>query len=125
MVDAEPAQRRVERREQVATGGVETARGAGARHGLRRHRDAVATDLVEQRSQDLLGHPVGIDVGGVDEGAADLEEGEQLVARLVPVGVAAPGHRAERQARYVQAGPAERTLFHVARPYPGRRRIDG
>ena len=121
MIDAEAAQRAVEGGEQVSAGGVEATLGARARHGLGRDEDGVATDLLDERADDLLGLPVGIDVGGVDEGAAGLDEREQLVARLVAIGVTPPGHRAEREARDEQAGSAERTELHVARPYPGRR----
>ena len=44
--------------------------------------------------------------------AAGLGEGDQLVAGLVLVGVAAPGHGAQAQPGDLQAGGAERTLLH-------------
>jgi hypothetical protein len=53
-----------------------------------------------------------VDVRGVDEVAARLDEGVQdLVARLL-VDPFAEHHRAEAQLAHLKARPAEKSIFH-------------
>ena len=70
-------------------------------------------DVTHQTSEDALGGPVDIDVGGVDQRPAGLAEVAQLVAGLVLVGVTTPRHRAQAQSRDGQAGRAEVSLLHA------------
>src|SRR3712207_9064875 len=56
--------------------------------------------------------PVAVDVGGVDQRAAGVDEGRQLHRGLVLVGVPAPGHGAQCQARDDQAAAPECALLH-------------
>ena len=77
--------------------------------GLGREHDLVAgDDVAEQRAEQLLGGAVAVAGGGVDERAAGLGEGDQLVARLVLVGVPTPRHRAEAEPGDPEAGAPTR-----------------
>ena len=106
VVDAEALQRGVEALEQVAARGVEDPLLAPDAHaGLGRQHHLVARhDRAEQLADQLLRRAVGVRVGRVEEGAAGVAERDQLVARLVLVGVTPPGHGAETQPRHRQAG---------------------
>ena len=82
--------------------------------GLGGEDDVAARDHApEQRPEDRLARAVAVGRGGVDQGAAGLDEERELLAGLVLVGVAAPGHRAEAQPRHAQTGPAQRSLLHA------------
>ena len=96
-VDTEAPQRGVERAGEVA-------RREAALVGARPHREAAlgrehdaVGDLGRPGGQpaadDLLGDPGGVDVGGVDEGAARGDEGVELLVRAGLVGLGAERHR--------------------------------
>src|SRR5690606_2272281 len=82
----------------------------GQHHVVARH------DVAEKRAQELLAGAVAVPRGGVDEGAAGLDEGAELVAGLVLVGVASPRERAQPQTGDPQTGSAERALWHGSKP---------
>jgi hypothetical protein len=68
-------------------------------------------------TDDLLGHALRINVGGVDKIDARVEAKRNLTARVGKIGVApqtvtAEGGRADAQGRDFQPGPAEQTVFH-------------
>ncbi|GAA0552711.1 hypothetical protein GCM10009533_58650 [Saccharopolyspora spinosporotrichia] len=63
-----------------------------------------------------------VDVGGVDEGAAGVVEGDELVGGLFGVGVQSPGHGAEGEAGDAQAAAAELSVFHGVGAYSLRGR---
>ena len=104
MVDAEPAQRGVERAPQVAAGEADVVGPVPGREAaLGGEHDPVA-DVGRAGRQpaadDLLRGAAGVDVGGVDEGAAGLDERVELRVRALLVGLVAERHRAERVARH-------------------------
>ncbi len=123
MVDAEPAQRGVEGADQVAARGVRLpAAAAAADPGLGGDDQVVALhDVADQRADQLLRGALAVPGGGVDERAAGLGEGDELVAGLVLVGVAAPGERAEPQPGDLEAGATQVALLHGQRYRDGSR----
>jgi hypothetical protein len=68
--------------------------------------------VVEQRADHRLGVAVAVHIGGVDRRAAGLQIELELGGRIVGVGVAAPGHGAEREPGDRQPASAERSLLH-------------
>ena len=92
VVDAEPAQRQVEAAEQVAARGVHHPRAAaGADPGLGRDDHVVARDhVVEQPAEQLLRRAAAVRVRGVEQRAAGVDEGGELLAGLVLVGAGCP-----------------------------------
>ena len=106
----EPVQRRVEGPQQVARGWRRTGARCRAGHtGLRRHdHRRRGPHRSRAGADDLLGPAVAVDVRGVDEGAAGVDERLSWSRRLVLVGVPAPGHRAQAQPGDLQAAAAER-----------------
>ena len=115
-VHAEPLQRRVERAGEVPGGG---AAGVGRR--LEREPPLggeddpvghVAGSVGEPAPDDLLGDPGGVDVGGVDEGAARLDEPVELRVRPVLVGLVAERHRAEAELGDRTAAVAKGSVAH-------------
>jgi serine/threonine-protein kinase len=106
-VDAHPAQAGVAglddpvRREPAAAG---IGDGEAA---LRRQHDLVAV-VRQPRRERLLGAAVGVDVGGVDEVAAGLEEAVEHPVRLVGGGLGAHQHRPDAQ-------PADRERAQLCR----------
>ena len=89
------SQRQVEAAQQVAARGVHhPAAAAHADPGLGRHDHVAARDHVaEQPAEQLLRRAAGVGVRGVEQGAARVHEGGQLLAGLVLVGLVAPGHQ--------------------------------
>ena len=77
----------------------------------REHHLVAGLELLEQFAEQSLRVTVRIGVGGVDQAAARVEEGCQLVASLVLVRAACPGAGSERQSADPDAGPAERPKF--------------
>ena len=77
-----------------------------------------------QRPMYLLGDPGRIDIGGVHQGAAGLDEGIQLRVRSGLVGFRAECHGAERESGHGAAAAAEGAIFHppilACRRSPGR-----
>src|SRR3954452_4722140 len=82
-------------------------------------------------AQGALALAVAVDVGRVDQRAAGVDEGGELHGRLVLVGVAAPGHGAQRQPGHDQTASPECALLHDRPTYrrtttvtgqPGNRR---
>ena len=93
---------------------VTAAAAAPGDAGLGRDDHLVAGHHVaDQRADQLLGRAVAVPGGGVDQRAAGLDERDQLVARLVLVGVPAPGHGAEPEPGDLEPG-APRALLHGA-----------
>ena len=98
---AEARQRRVELAQQRPPGGVDhPLAGAAGDAGLGADHHVVAGDAGRRGSapSELLGGAVGVAVRRVDQVAAGGQERPQLVAGVVLVGGAAPGHRAEARA---------------------------
>ncbi len=121
VVGAEPAQRGVERGEQVPARAVEAAGGRDAA-GLGGDDQVGAGDeTVGEPGEQVLGVAVGVDVGGVDEVPAGVDELLELFRGHLLVGGAAPGHGAEAEPGDLQPGAAEVTLFHRTCPLTGRR----
>ena len=99
---------------QVAAGDVGLADAAPAGDaGLGRDHHLVAGHHVTHEGGDqLLGRAVAVAGGRVEQGAAGLGEGDQLVAGLVLVGVAAPHEGAEAEPGHLQAGVPHGALLH-------------
>ena len=127
VVGLQPAQRLLAAgRERLAAGAaaVRIAREEVARE-LGGDDDAVAPARVaaDVVADDLLGVAVGVDVGGVDEVAAALEEAVEDGLGVLDAGAPAPvlaeGHRAEAERADAQAGAAEGDVVVERRPsYP-------
>ncbi len=115
VVDAEPPERPVEVGQEPAARGVGLALAAAARDAaLGREHDLVAGDHVaDQPADQLLGRAVGVSRGGVDQGAARLGEGDQLVTGLVLVGVPTPRHGSQAEPRDREARGTDRPLLHA------------
>ena len=81
------------------------------------NRALVASDdlvplALDGAAGDLLRHALAVDVGGVDEVAAGVDEAvDDLLARGL-VGLVAERHRAEAELRDACAGAAELAVFH-------------
>ena len=114
VVDAEPLERGVQGADQVAAGGVGVALAlAPPDAGLGGQHDLVAlADVADEGADQPLGVTVGVARGGVDQRASGPDEGGQLLASLVLVGVAAPRHRAQAQARDGESRRTEEPLLH-------------
>ncbi len=98
---------------QVDAGGVDAAVRAADGARLGGEHDLVADlELLDQLAEEGLGVAVRVDVGRVDQRAAGIEEGRQLVAGLVLVGSAGPGAGAEPEPAHPQARSAERPQLH-------------
>ena len=79
--------------QQVAPAGIQAAVGVRSLHGLGgQHHVRAAVKFLQQRSQQFLADAHAVTVCSVDEGAAGIEEGSELIARLVLIGLLAPGH---------------------------------
>ena len=114
VVHAQSPQGSVEAVEQVGAGGVEPALAVGSRHTLGREHDGVPAPGVHQQSaEDLLGLAVGIDIGGVHEGATFAEEEVEQLRGLMLVGVPAPGHRSQRDSTHPQTAAPDRSDLHA------------
>ncbi len=115
-VDAQPLQRQVEAAQQVAARGVHhPGAAAHADPGLGRHDHVAARDdLGEQLAEQLLGRAACIGVRGVEQRAAGVDERGQLLARLVLVGLVAPGHQPQPEPRDREAGATQGPLLHEA-----------
>ena len=61
---------------------------------------------------DLLRHPAGVDVCGVDEVAAELDETVELGPRDLLAALVAERHRAQALRGHHRAGAAQRAEFH-------------
>lgn len=112
VVGAQAAQGGVEGGEQGGSGGA-AADGAGgaAGGGFGGDDEFVAGDVAGQQvAEDFFGGAV--DVGGVDEGAACVVEGGELVGGGVGVDVESPGHGAQGEAGDAEAAAAELSVFH-------------
>ena len=95
--------------------------GPGAADGLGRDQDVgPGDDVGEQVAEGALALAVAVDVGGVDQRAAGVDERRQLHGGLVLVGVAAPRHGAERQPGHDQATAPQRPLLHERPTYRWR-----
>jgi hypothetical protein len=114
VVGAEAFEAGVERGEQVAAGRVSVALLAAAADRLGRDDDVLAIDhALQHPADDSLALTVDVDVGGVDQRAARLDERLRLRGRVVLVGVAAPGHRSEREPGDEEAGRTQPSLLHA------------
>jgi hypothetical protein len=103
-LDAEAAQRRVERLLQVPPRQAEVVGPVAHREpALGGEHDAVpyvGGPRREPAADDLLGPAAAVDVGRVDEVAAGLDERVELRVRARLVGLRAERHRAQRQRRH-------------------------
>ena len=115
---AAPARRRAR-----PAGGRGTRRGpsrpgaCGRRPWSRPATSVARDDVGQQVAEGPLALAVAVDVGGVDERAAGVDEGGELHRRLVLVGVPAPGHRAQPQPGHDQAAAPQRPLLHGGPTY--------
>jgi len=109
-VDVEPLQAQLARLDHLVVPEV------GPRH-LCRDDHLVTPDFLQRPPHDLLGVPVAVDLGGVDEVDAErarLDDGGyavlvlDILAPLLPAGLPRP----DPNARYLDARPAESDLLH-------------
>jgi hypothetical protein len=97
----------------MAPGAVETA--VGVRHAAclgRDHQVPARDQAADQLPQQVLRLAVPVHIGRVDERAARLPEGLQLLGGGFLAGVAAPGQGAEADPGNTQSGAAEMPLLH-------------
>ena len=71
--------------------------------------------LVEQLAEERLGVAAAVAIGGVDQVAAGIEEGAQVVAGLVAVDRVAPRHRPEGERGDPEARGADTPVHDHAR----------
>ena len=113
MVSAQSHERFVKAAEKVGPRGVEPSLAPGLGAGFRRDDDTVARlELLEELAEHLLGYAIAVDIGGIDQGAAGIEEGSELVASVELVGSAPPRHRPQSKATNPQARSSEGSLLH-------------
>ena len=83
-------------------------------------------EIAQRPTENLLGKPLRINVGGVDEIDArrerPLDQGIgviliDLAHVLPPRALAAERHGAQADFRHIKAGPAQRTMFHGCTPF--------
>ena len=113
MISAQAREGLVEAAQDMTPGGIEPALQPclGAR--LRRDGDLITRlELLEELANHLLGNTVAVNISGIDEGAACVKEGGELVTGLELVGTAPPRHRPEGEATDPQAGSSEGSLLH-------------
>ena len=121
VVGPQPPQAGLDRRPQVLArvpGGVRVA-GAHGQGVLRSDHEPVAV-VAEEAAHDLLGLPLVVSVGGVDEVAAGLGEPFQDAVGFLLVGPKAPGvpeaHRAKAQLGDPHAAQAQQLVAHRVPP---------
>ena len=113
MVDVQTRQGRIQGTHQVASARIQPTLGLGTLHCLSGEHDVgAAIEFLDERAEHFLAHALGVAVGGVDQRAANIQERSQLIARLVLIGLASPGHRAEADASHPEPGFSERSLLH-------------
>ena len=117
-LDAEPPQRVVESTLQVPAGEAQVVDVAADREAALGGEHDPVTDLRrglrQPAADDLLGRPCGVDVGRVDQVAAGLEEGVELLVRPRLVRLLAEGHRAEGQVGDGASAAPEGSVVHAA-----------
>ena len=115
-LDPEPPQRGIQRVAEVPARETDVVGAVAHRKApLGREHDLAAylrRLLGEPAPDDLLRGAVAVDVGGVDQGAARLEEGVELRVRYALVGLGAERHRAERQGGHGAAASPKRAVLH-------------
>ena len=110
---AEPAKGRLERAQQVLARSVHPSIRTIDRTRLGGDDHLIANlELLDELAQQGLCIPVGVDIGRVEQRAARIEEGRELIAGLVLVGSTCPGARAEAEPAHPQAGSAEGSQLH-------------
>jgi len=113
VVDVQTLQGRVQGAHQVAPARIQPTLSVGTLHCLGGEHDVgAAIEFLDEHAEHFLAHALGVTVGGVDQCAADIQERSQLIARLVLIGLAAPGHGAEADASHPEPGFSERSLLH-------------
>ena len=116
VVDAQPLQR-VSRSRSRAPRDTSTTRSPCARPMpplVASTTSSRATTLSSRVPISCLAGAVAVAGRGVEQGAAGVDEGAQLVGRVVLVGVGAPRPGAEAEAGDLQAGPTEIAVLHAA-----------
>ena len=76
------------------------------------HDVGAAIEFLDEHAEHFLADALGVTVGGIDQGAANIQESGQLIARLVLIGLAPPGHGAKPHASHPEPGFPERSLLH-------------
>src|SRR4051795_5667907 len=76
--------------------------------------EVLARLALEPAPDNLLGGTAPVDIGRVDEVAAGRREMVKDGVAGGLVGLAAEGHRPEAERADVEAGPAEKAIFHLA-----------
>ncbi len=84
----------------------------GAEAHLGRDHQVVAALAREPAAEDLLRSAEAVDIGGVDEIAAGLDETVEHFPAERLVGLAAEGHGAQAKLADLEAGPAQKAVFH-------------
>ena len=115
VIGAEGTQARLELGEQVSARGIQhDGAAAQAEPGLAREHHAIThTELAQQGAEQRLRGAVAVHGRGVDERAAGIEEGGELLLGLDLVDLAAEGHGAEPEARDGEPGGADTSLLHA------------
>ena len=130
VVDAEPAQARLARRDQVEAGETRVVRPVAHRHaGLGRQHHALPPAL-QRLAEDLLGQAARVDVGGVDQVDPGVDAPIDLPPGLLDAGgadrgepvAAAERHRAQPEHRHPEAGRSQLPILH-RRIVTGRARL--
>jgi hypothetical protein len=97
----------------MSPGGIESALEPRLRARLRSDDNLITRlELLEELTKHLLGDAIAIDISGIDEGSARVEECGKLVSRVKLIGSASPRHRPEGEATDPQAGSSEGSLLH-------------
>ena len=110
---AQASQCGVQRREKVPTGAVGRAVGVGYTAGLGGdHQVLTGYQSVGQPTQQDLGVPVRVHVGGVHQRASGFPEGPEQGGGSLLGGLAPPGESAESDTGHAQAGAAKLPLLH-------------
>ena len=95
VVDVQTLQGRIQGADEMTSACIQASIGVGTLHGFGGEHDVgSAFEFLDEHAEHFFADALGVTVGGIDQRAANIQEGSQLIARLVLIGLAAPGHRA-------------------------------
>ena len=113
VVDVQTLQGRIQGAHQVTSACIQASFGVGTLHGFGGEHDVgPAFEFLDEHAEHFFADALGVTVGGVDQRAANIQEGSQLIARFKLVRLAAPRHGTEPDASHPEPGSAERSLLH-------------